>query len=93
MSPHPRRRNALPLPQYAEATRNHTGLHYVPSFNDLNSNSAEDLEEDVLLATAADQAKAMRGGVRQASKKTSNKEDVNMPGVDPFVVDVHKVNV
>lgn len=76
------------MSMYAEATRHHTGLHYVPSFNDLNSNSADDLEEDVLRATA-DQAGA-RGQVA-TMKANHNKEDVAMPGMDPLVVDVHKV--
>jgi hypothetical protein len=27
----------------------HSGLHYVPSFNDLNTNSADDADEDCIL--------------------------------------------
>lgn len=35
---------------YATAASAHTGLHYVPSFNDLNSGANDDLEEEVLVA-------------------------------------------
>lgn len=36
------------LQGYANGVQAHTGLHYVPSFNDLNTHSNDDLEEDVI---------------------------------------------
>lgn len=89
--------------KYADAASHHTGLHYVPSFNDLNSNSADDVEqEDLEHAHKAPRPQANRDQDRdqdqdrQASisstypKRTSNKADDSMPGFDPYP-DFHKV--
>lgn len=67
----------------------------VPSFNDLNTHSADDLEEDVLCQerrAKPDQTTnaALRTSSAPIATKTSNKNDA-LPAIDPFVHDVHKV--
>ncbi|KAG2445333.1 hypothetical protein HYH02_008799 [Chlamydomonas schloesseri] len=84
--------------------RSHTGLHYVPSFNDFVSSANDDVEAmeamtqkqqqhggggDMDLAPR-DQNTAPRGGA--TAVKTSNKTD-DLPGLTSAVaMDIHRVN-
>lgn len=85
--------------KYADAASHHTGLHYVPSFNDLNSNSADDVEEEFLEHAHKDKSRlpehtrdenAATTASSSYPQRMSNKEDDSMPGFDPYP-DFHKV--
>ncbi|PNW82056.1 hypothetical protein CHLRE_06g271900v5 [Chlamydomonas reinhardtii] len=77
--------------------RSHTGLHYVPSFNDFVSSANDDVEAMEALAQQqhdmdlAPRDQAARAGA-PAAAKTSNKAD-DLPGLTSAVaMDIHKVN-
>lgn len=75
------------LSSLQRSSREHSGLHFVPSFNDLNSGAADDVDAEIMHRdqTATDAA-------MPAAKRMSNKSD-SLPAVDPLVteIDVHKV--
>ncbi|KAG2439393.1 hypothetical protein HXX76_004750 [Chlamydomonas incerta] len=78
--------------------RSHTGLHYVPSFNDFVSSANDDVEAMEAVAQQQRQQHDMDLAPRDqvprpaAAAKTSNKSD-DLPGLTSAVaMDIHKVN-
>ncbi|GIL85712.1 hypothetical protein Vretimale_13180 [Volvox reticuliferus] len=69
------------------AVRGHTGLHYVPSFNDFVSGAADDVEAMEL--TRDQEPRAIPGS--NITKAISNKTD-DLPAMTSTVGDIHKVN-
>ncbi|PNH02682.1 hypothetical protein TSOC_011323, partial [Tetrabaena socialis] len=72
------------------AVRSHTGLHYVPSFNDFSSNSADDAEAIELDGAPRDQLR-VAASAPPPPHKTSNKTD-DLPAPTIAGADIHKVN-
>ncbi|GLC40934.1 hypothetical protein PLESTB_000965100 [Pleodorina starrii] len=72
------------------AIRGHTGLHYVPSFNDFVSGAADDVEDMELRRDQESRAPPASASVN-APKPMSNKTD-DLPAMTSMVGDIHKVN-
>ncbi|EFJ52830.1 hypothetical protein VOLCADRAFT_86192 [Volvox carteri f. nagariensis] len=72
----------------SSAVRGHTGLHYVPSFNDFVSGAADDVEA---MELQRDQQTRMTPLTSDAPKPVSNKTD-DLPAMTSTIGDIHKVN-
>lgn len=59
------------LQGYATGVRHHTGLHYVPSFNDLNSGANDDMEHEELHASGMMGTRASEAHVMAPSPPAS----------------------
>jgi len=75
---------------YADSIRSHTGLHYVPSFNDMNTSSNDDMEE-VELHKDQPITPTVNTTSIESPSRSSNKEDASWPSFD--TQDIHRVNV
>ncbi|EFJ41302.1 hypothetical protein VOLCADRAFT_98757 [Volvox carteri f. nagariensis] len=70
----------------SSAVRGHTGLHYMPSFNDFVSGAADDVEA---MELQHDQQTRMTPLTSDAPKPVSNKTD-DLPAMTSTIGDIHK---
>lgn len=71
------------------AARGHTGLHYVPSFNDFVSGAADDVET---MELNRDHVETLAPQSTTAHHPSSNKVD-NLPAMTSAIGDIHKVMI
>ncbi|GAX80996.1 hypothetical protein CEUSTIGMA_g8431.t1 [Chlamydomonas eustigma] len=90
---------------YAAQASHHSGLHYVPSFNDLNSNSADDADDDCMFNQIL---KTNKGAVPEKPSYVHMSRATSMPMPSPLTqqksnkkdnawgafetTDMHKIN-